>query len=133
MGSKSFSPNLPITSPSADLMVGSKLRKIRSKNCLSLRALADRSGLNVNTLSLIENGKSSPSVSTLQQLALALDVPIAAFFQSETTEKQIVFTKASERAEQTLGSTRMQNLGREFVGNSVQPFIVTLMPGMGSG
>ena len=133
MGSRTFNQSFPLTSPSADLMVGSKLRKIRAKNYLSLRALADRSGLNVNTLSLIENGKSSPSVSTLQQLALALDVPIAAFFESETTEKQIVYTKESERSEQTFGSTRMQNLGREFVGNSVQPFIVTIMPGMGSG
>jgi hypothetical protein len=36
---------------------------------LTIRALASQSGLAVNTLSLIENGKTSPSVSTLQQLA----------------------------------------------------------------
>ena len=63
----------------AEVLVGRKLRELRNRKGLSLRALADRSGLNVNTLSLVENGKSSPSVSTLQQLALALEVPIATF------------------------------------------------------
>ena len=47
---------------SADLLVGQRLKDLRTKNGFSLRALADSSGLNINTLSLIENGKSSPSV-----------------------------------------------------------------------
>jgi len=68
--------------PSAELQVGHRVRELRTRHGLSLRALADRSGLNINTLSLIENGKSSPSVSTLQQLAQALDVHISTFFET---------------------------------------------------
>jgi transcriptional regulator with XRE-family HTH domain/predicted Fe-Mo cluster-binding NifX family protein len=117
----------------AEVLVGRKLRELRIRQGLSLRALAARSGLNVNTLSLVENGKSSPSVSTLQQLALALDVPIALFFESEPAEKRIVFTAADQRPQATFGNTRMQNLGKDLVSNAVQPFIVTLKPGMGSG
>ncbi len=98
-----------------------------------MRALAERSGLNVNTLSLVENGKSSPSVSTLQQLALALDVPISAFFKSEPVERRVVFTSLEQRPLATFGSTRMQNLGKDFTGSAVQPFVVSLGPGMGSG
>ncbi|MFO7583430.1 MAG: helix-turn-helix transcriptional regulator [Anaerolineales bacterium] len=60
-----------------DIDVGSRLRVIRTNQGLSIRALAERSGLNVNTLSLIENGKTSPSVSTLQALAQSLAVPIS--------------------------------------------------------
>ena len=89
--------------------------------------------MNVNTFSLIENGKSSPSVGTLQQLALALDVPISKFFESEQTEKQIVFTAANHRPQSAFGSTQMQNLGKDLRGNIVQPFVVTFNPGMGSG
>jgi len=117
----------------AEILVGSKLRELRNRNGFSLRALADRSGLNVNTLSLVENGKSSPSVSTLQQLALALKVPISAFFESDPNVKHVVFTPANQRPRASFGSTQMQNLGKDLVGSAVQPFVVTLNPGMGSG
>jgi transcriptional regulator with XRE-family HTH domain/predicted Fe-Mo cluster-binding NifX family protein/uncharacterized cupin superfamily protein len=118
---------------SADLLVGKRLKDLRTERAYSLRLLAERSGLNINTLSLIENGKSSPSVSTLQQLSQALAVPIAAFFESEPVVKEIVFTLAEHRPTQTFGSTKMQNLAKDLVNNAVQPFVVTLQPGMGSG
>jgi len=131
-----FSTANQIASPdslSADLLVGKRLKDLRTRRGFSLRELADRSGLSINTLSLIENGKSSPSVSTLQQLALALEVPIAAFFESEPLEKRIVFTPTDQRPHTAFGSTQMQNLGKDLVGNAVQPFVVTIKPGMGSG
>ncbi len=118
---------------SAEVLVGQRLRELRTSRGYSLRALAERSGLNVNTLSLVENGKSSPSVSTLQQLALALDVPISTFFESEPLEQRVVFTPFDQRPLATFGSTRMQNLGQDFAGSAVQPFVVSLGPGMGSG
>lgn len=118
---------------SAEVSIGKKLRDLRISRGFSLRSLADRSGLNVNTLSLIENGKSSPSVSTLQQLAQALNVPIGSFFTSEPAQKRVVFTSAQKRPQISFGSTKMDNLGKDLAGNAVQPFIVTLQPGMGSG
>ncbi len=116
-----------------EVLVGKRLRGLRIRRGFSLRSLADRSGLNINTLSLIENGKSSPSVSTLQQLALALEVSITAFFESQTIEKNIVFTPVGQRPQTTFGATQMQTLGKDLSGNAVQPFVVTLKPGMGSG
>ena len=118
---------------SAEVLVGNKLRELRNRQGLSLRALASRSGLNVNTLSLVENGKSSPSVSTLQQLAEALEVPIATLFESDTIEKRIVFTPADQRPQASFGRTEMQNLGKDLLGSIVQPFVVTLKKGTGSG
>jgi len=117
----------------AEVLVGRRLRNLRTRHGFSLRALAVRSGLNVNTLSLVENGKSSASVSTLHQLALALDVPISAFFESEPTAQRVVFTQADQRPQTAFGSTLMQNLGKDLAGSAVQPFVVTLKRGMGSG
>ncbi len=133
MDSTADDPVNPDEQISAEALVGRKLRLLRAQKGYSLRVLADRSGLNVNTLSLIENQKSSPSVSTLQQLALALEVPIAAFFECEPVEKRIVFTPADQRPTAFFGSTQMQNLGKDLAGSAVQPFVVTLEPGMGSG
>lgn len=117
----------------AEFLVGKRLRDLRIKRGFSLRVLAERSSLNVNTLSLVENGKSSPSVSTLQQLALALDVSIAAFFESDPVGKHVVFTPADQRPHAVFGSTQMYNLGKNLVGSVVQPFVVILEPGKGSG
>ena len=117
----------------AEFLVAKRLRELRTQRGYSLRALADRSGLNINTLSLIENGKTSASVSTLQQLARALAVPITAFFEEEPTEKRVVFTPASQRPQAEFGRTQMQNLGKDLAGHAVQPFLVTLTAGTGSG
>jgi transcriptional regulator with XRE-family HTH domain len=121
------------TNKSAETIVGQKLRELRIRKGYSLRALAERSGLNINTLSMVENAKSSPSVSTLQQLAAALEVPIATFFESESPEKQVVFTLAQQRPSAVFGSTHMQNLGKDLAGNRVQPLLITIKPGKGSG
>jgi len=114
-------------------LVGRRLREMRTQRGFSLRVLAERSGLNFNTLSLVERAKSSPSVSTLQQLAMALEVPITAFFESGPVEKHVVFTPSDQRPLAVFGSTQMQNLGKNLAGTVVQPFIVTLKPNMGSG
>ncbi len=118
---------------SPEILVGRRLRDLRTRQGFSLRALAEKSGLNVNTLSLVENGKSSPSVSTLQQLAEALNVPISGFFEEEPVKHRVVFTPSYQRPQVNFGATRMQNLAKDLAGNNLQPFIVSLKPGMGSG
>lgn len=117
----------------AEVLVGSKLREFRLGRGFSLRALAERSGLNINTLSLIENGKTSPSVGTLQQLATALSVPLSAFFVEESVEKQVVFTPAHNRPLAEFSSAQMEYLAQNLSGKPIQPYIVTLNAGMGSG
>ena len=113
--------------------VGQRLRDLRQQKDLSIRALATRSGLAINTLSMIENGKTSPSVSTLQILAQALEVPITAFFEQETVKKQVVYGKHQQRPIVAVNTTHLEHLGKDLAGNAVQPFVVTLHPGSGSG
>ena len=119
--------------PVAGDRVGAKIREIRTRYHWSLRKLAERSGLNVNTISLVENGKSSQSVSTLQHVARALKVPITAFFESEPDPKQVVFTRRHQRPQAIFQSARMENLGQELAGNAIQPFVVGMEYQGGSG
>lgn len=117
----------------AEARVGEHLRELRQERNLSVRALAARSGLAINTLSMIENGRTSPSVSTLQILARALEVPIAAFFAYETIEKKVVHARSQQRPAAMVETTRLEHLGKGLAGGAVQPFVVTLEPGFGSG
>ncbi|GAP12434.1 uncharacterized conserved protein [Longilinea arvoryzae] len=118
-------------SANTETEVGRRLRELRASRGFSLRALAERSGFNINTLSLIENGKTSPSVSTLQQLAHSLEIPITAFFESTLAPRRVVYTPNQERPTTQFGSSTMQNLGKDLAGSELQPFIVTLQPGEG--
>jgi transcriptional regulator with XRE-family HTH domain len=77
--------------------VGVRLRQLREERGNSIRELARRSGLSANALSLIERGRTSPSVSTLYKISEALEVPITSFFETPGDRSQIVFRKSTER------------------------------------
>lgn len=125
--------HLPAGIHHTELAVGLKIRELRNQRRLPMRRLAEMSGLSVNTLSLVENGKSSPSVSTLQRLASALKVPLTSFFESQPEQKHVVFSWHDQRARVNIGSACLENLGKDMAGHAVQPFLVTLEPGAGSG
>jgi transcriptional regulator with XRE-family HTH domain len=126
--------NSPFTQPAGDeIQVGDRLRAIRTELGLSIRALAELSGLNVNTLSLIENGRTSPSVGTLQQLAQSLQVPITALFETDHGEKKIVFQKNGVRPRAAFLHGLMEDLGAGMPRFGAEPLIVTLNPHADSG
>lgn len=116
-----------------DVDVGGSLRRLREERSLTLRALAEKSSLAINTLSLIENGKSSPSVSTLQQLAVALEVSITAFFETELPKGNIAYIKIERRPRATFEHGILEDLGAGSSIQAVEPFVVTLEPNAGSG
>jgi transcriptional regulator with XRE-family HTH domain len=113
--------------------VGRRLNELRMAQGLSIRSLAEMSGLNFNTLSLIENEKSSPSVSTLQQLARALRVPITAFFDSAPERRDLVYQKAGSRPMADFPHGSLEDLGHGITLGEGVPLLVTLEPGAGSG
>jgi transcriptional regulator with XRE-family HTH domain len=113
--------------------VGRCLRGLRSQRGLSMRALAEQSGLNVNTLSLIENGKTSPSVATLQTLASALESPITAFFETGTAKNKVAYHKASQRTKADFAHGTLEDLGAGMISHGAEPFLVVLNPHADSG
>jgi transcriptional regulator with XRE-family HTH domain len=113
--------------------VGGRLKELRIERGMSMRSLARASGLSTNALSMIERGRASPSVSTLYKLADALGVPITAFFRLEPPKQKIVFCRAAGRKRVAFPNGLWEGLGGEaFVGH-VEPFMLTLEPGGGSG
>ncbi len=113
--------------------VSMRLRELREGQGISMRALAARSGLSANALSMIERGKTSPSVSTLYKLADALGVSITAFFGTESEKRQVVFLKHDARSRMSFTRGVFEALGGEqFVGR-VEPFVLTLESGASCG
>jgi transcriptional regulator with XRE-family HTH domain len=98
-----------------------------------MRALARLSGLSTNALSMIERGRTSPSVSTLYKLAEALGVPITAFFRTEPPREKVVFRKAGQRSRVQFQRGLWEGLGGESFIGRVEPFMLTLEGGATSG
>ena len=123
----------PRAATKSEVNVGQRLRELRNDRKLSIRALAERSGLNVNTFSLIENSKTSPSVSTLQQIASALEVPITAFFETDMPKNSVAHITAHNRPRAAFAHGVLEDLGAGLTNRAVEPFVVTLEPQASSG
>jgi transcriptional regulator with XRE-family HTH domain len=132
MAKHNNSPIMETLKVSQNTEVGRRLREVRMGKGYSIRSLADKSKLNVNTLSLIENGHTSPSVSTLQVIAQTLQVPITTFFESYE-EQKVIHQCAGERSYASFEHGKMENLGAGINRFGAEPLIITLDPHADSG
>ena len=112
--------------------VAQQIRKLRERRNLSQRALAEASGLSRNTLSLLERGQTSPTVSTLKRIAKALGVDLHAFFDS-FEQVNIVHVKSEKRSHLQLSHGSMSDLGVGMLDQLVTPLVLQLDPGARSG
>lgn len=110
--------------------VGARLRELRETRGLSLRGLSERCSLSINAISLIERGKSSPTVSSLHALAAALGVPIVDLFQAAEARRVVAVTRDRRLGHDEHG-VRMESLGSGLRDQQLEPFLFTLAPGAG--
>ncbi|MCJ7622291.1 MAG: cupin domain-containing protein [Anaerolineaceae bacterium] len=114
--------------------VGKRLAQLRTEQNLSQRALARLSEISPNALNLIEQGKTSPTLSTLYKIADGLEVPVTVFFQIEDHKTHdVVYIKSSERTRVPFTRGVWEGLGGEAFSDRVEPFVLTLEVGGNSG
>jgi transcriptional regulator with XRE-family HTH domain len=112
----------------SDLDVGTRLRYLRKKTNLTLRELSERSGLSINAISRIEKNLTSPTVSTLHRLAMALEIPVGAIFQEDVVNT-VVHVRAGNRQKMPMKGKILELLGTGMVDPLTEPFVVTLEGG----
>lgn len=101
----------PTDTDDALAKLGEDLRALRKAQGLTLEDLAEASGKSLSFISKIERGQARPSVTTLQELAGALGVPVGWFFESDgpapADERPFVVRKGRRRklSYSGLGST----------------------------
>ena len=81
---------------SVDQAVGRALVSFRQMAGLTLRELAQESGVSAAMISRIENGQASPSLATLEALSRALDLPLVNFFRHTIDSHDITHVKAGQ-------------------------------------
>lgn len=112
--------------------LGERLRALRTERRLSQRDLAAKAGISTNAVSLIERSEISPSVSTLQSLARALNIKISFFFDDDFAGN-VLLVKAADRPVITGDGLRIEGVGKRLVDQEVEPFRIILEPHAHSG
>lgn len=110
--------------------VGHRIRELRKQRKLTLRGLAESCGLSANAISLIERGESSPTVSSLIQLATALDVSITDFFK-ETDRRSAVYVQHDRGLRYRSDCGELESLGTGLYNQQLEPFRMVIAPGLG--
>lgn len=62
---------------------GKKIKSIRRAREITQEKLADLSGLSLQYIGEIERGRRNPSLTSIEQLSKALDIPMAELFSLE--------------------------------------------------
>ena len=95
--------------------------------------LAGVTGLSIGMLSKIENGITSPSLTTLQILSHAFSTPITSFFRGFEERREVQHVKAGDHIEIERRGTRaghqyhlLGHIGSNDSGVVVEPYLITL-------
>lgn len=116
-----------------EVAIGREVRAHRKQKNITVAELSARTELSIGMLSKIENGNTSPSLTTLQTLANALSVPLTSFFRQYEERRVAVHTKAGEGVETERDGTRaghqynlLGHIGANSSGVIVEPYLISL-------
>ena len=74
-------------------MLGENVRSVRKSRGITLKELAEKTGLSIGYISQIERDLTAPSLATLRKLSGALDVPTYLFIGGTETESRLTTRK----------------------------------------
>ncbi len=117
--------------------LGEHLKVLRTSRALTIRTIAEQTGLSPGMISQVESGQVSASLRTIRALAQAYDVTLDSLFAGESepvsNQSGIVARPGTRRI------LNLENLGMTIEiaapaeHKSMQASIATILPGGGSG
>lgn len=116
-----------------EVAIGREVKNYRKQHNITVAELAKSTNLSIGMLSKIENGMTSPSLTTLQTLAHSLSVPLTSFFKGFEESREAMHVKAGEGLEAERRGTRaghqynlLGHIGANTSGVIVEPYLITL-------
>ena len=113
--------------------IGPRLKRLRQSQHLSQRRLARLAGVSNASVSLIESGRSDPSLGLLKRVLDALGVSFAEFFSQDPVERGQVFYRADELTDLGGGGIAYRQVGSDLAGSQLQILHERYAPGADTG
>jgi transcriptional regulator with XRE-family HTH domain len=107
--------------------VGKRIRDERIKYGLSLNDLAQATELSVSFLSLLENGKTVPSLKVLDKLATYFSIHMAELFDEEQ-QQEVIFIPKNKQIEVATDRERSLRFLLPKTKMFIEPVLITLFP-----
>lgn len=112
--------------------VGKRVRSLRESMNLSLRDLADRSGVSAPMLSQVERGETSPSLTVAGRIATGLELSLSQLLRLDEAE-HVVVVRAGEGRSRKRGGHRLEELTPSLPGQRADVSRHTLAAGAATG
>jgi transcriptional regulator with XRE-family HTH domain len=112
--------------------VGARVRALRDAMGLSLRDLAERSGVSAPMLSQVERGETSPTLATAERIAAGLDLTLSQLLRLDE-RGHVVVTRTAQRRVRDRGGHRTEELTPPLPGQRADVSLHVLEPGASTG
>jgi transcriptional regulator with XRE-family HTH domain len=113
--------------------IGTEIRRLRSRQGLSQRQLALLAGVSNATVSLIEAGRTDPSLGMLKRILDALGVSLAEFFAGRRDGGGKFFYTREELTEIGSGPISYRQVGGDLLDSKLQILHERYRPGADTG
>lgn len=113
--------------------IARKLRTLRTRHGLSQRKLAARAGVSNATVSLIEHGRTDPSLGLLKRILDAMGVSLAEFFAGTAPATDKYFYTRDELSEIGSGLISYRQVGGDLLDSKLQILHERYRPGADTG
>lgn len=113
--------------------IGLKLKTLRTARGMSQRKLAASAGVSNATISLIENGRTDPSMGLLKRVLDSLGVSFAEFFASDPLVEEKYFYSREELSEISSGPISYLQVGSDLSNSQLQILYERYRPGADTG
>ena len=119
------------------LTIGEKLQNLRTEKGLSIEQIAQETGLDAGTVTGIENQSISPPLGQIVSLANAFKVPLGELLGDSADSPYCITRNNAGTSVSRFGSCgetssnySYESLGKNKQNRQMEPFMVTLTPGM---
>lgn len=113
--------------------IGPRLRRLREHYGLSQRRLARSAGVSNATISLIEHGRTDPSMGLMKRILEAMGISFADFFSDLSHTSQKYFFAKSELSEISSGPITYYQVGGDLRDSQLQILHEHYEPGADTG
>jgi transcriptional regulator with XRE-family HTH domain len=112
--------------------VGARIRALREGMDLSLRDLAERSGVSAPMLSQVERGETSPTLAVAERIAAGFELRLSQLLRLDESG-HVVVTRSAERRTRRRRGHRTEELTPPLPGQRADVSIHVLDPGAATG